>query len=133
VKQIIISGNLGKDSRFTANENTKKSHLKFSVACQDWDSKTKTKVTDWVDCIIFGDRASAGQTMLLKGCSVIVSGRLQKPEIWTDKDGKPRCSSTIMVDSWEFAGAKKDATDSYRESAPVQPEPAKKADEDCPF
>ena len=129
MKKIILSGVLGQDSKFTANENPKHSVLRFSVGCRDWDRKTKTNMTDWIDCTLFGDRASKDQTILLKGTHVVVCGNLQKPEVWTDQKGVQRCNSKVIVDSWEFSGPK--ATDA---PAPA-PAPAATtaAEEEPPF
>ncbi len=125
MKKVVLTGNLGKDSKFFPNDNPKHSILTFSVGCREWDRKTKTNVTDWVECILFGERASKDQTLLLKGCWVVVSGRLLRPESWTSKDGKVYVNSKVSVDEWEFVGAKP--------SADTADTTSNQADDDIPF
>lgn len=130
MKKLIISGNLGKDSKLHPGEESKRSYLTFSVAVRDWDSKKKEEVTDWIECTLFGERAEKAQQWLVKGVKVIVEGKLQIPNIWKDDNGNSRCNSKMIVSEYELCGSKKEKES---EEKPAAAAPAAPFNDDVPF
>lgn len=130
MKKLIIAGNIGKDSKIHAGDEAKRSYLTFSVAVRDWDSKKKEEVTDWIECTLFGERAEKAQPWLVKGTKVVVEGKLQIPNVWTDDSGKPRCNSRMIVSDFELCGKKEaDPVESPKPDVPAK----KELDDDIPF
>ncbi len=96
---IQIMGNLGSDpvSRFTAKG------LKvttFNVATNV--KKGEATVTIWYRVTVWGDRFDKMLSYLKKGSSIIVIGELQKPEIWTDREGRAQIQLEIWADLLRF-------------------------------
>lgn len=97
---LQIAGRLGKkpESRFTA------SGLKvttFNVATSV--RKGGKEDTIWWRVTVWGDRFDKMISYLDKGSAIIVVGEMSKPEIWTDKEGRPQVSLEITADILRFS------------------------------
>ena len=97
---IQIAGNLGSDpvTRFTSSGQKVTT---FTVATNI--RKGDGNITVWYRVTIWGDRFEKMMTYLKKGSSIIVVGELQKPEIWTDKEGRSQISLEIYAEMLRFS------------------------------
>lgn len=97
---VHIAGHLGKDpeTRFTANGQKVTS---FSVAVNQ--RKGKEDVTVWVRVTIWGDRFDKMISFLKKGSAVIVSGRMNPPTTYVDKEGRTQVTLEITAEMLEFS------------------------------
>lgn len=95
---IIIIGRLGADpeSRFTPN-NKKVSTLR--LASNTWDGKQE--ITTWYDVTVWGEHPLL--VRLKKGDAVVITGELQKIDLWTDKGGQTRVTPRVKADSIKYA------------------------------
>jgi single-strand DNA-binding protein len=117
-----IIGNLGNDPelKYSAGGSAL---LQFNVASNyrtksqdgEWEDKT-----EWVRCIVFGNRAETLAQHLKKGMKVYVDGRLEARP-WTAKDGSIRAGLELAANAVEFM--------SPRQSDDNQPARASVADE----
>lgn len=97
---FTITGNLGKDAerKFTQSG---KPYLQFSVANQRPSYNGQTGTTDWFPVRLYGEkRVDAIQQYLVKGKSVLVSGRL---ETWRKEDDSGS-GITLVANELEFLG-----------------------------
>lgn len=121
INRVNISGNLTRDSELrSANNGT--AILNFSVAVNDRRKNASGEwedVPNYVDCVVFGTRATALNRMLKKGTKVAIEGKLR----WSswEKDGQRRSKLEVIVDELELM------------NAPKQAEPADTYDDDLPF
>jgi single-strand DNA-binding protein len=89
----ILTGNLGRDPELRAHNGD--NILNFAIGVQ---TGTKDKPeTMWVDCALWGKRATSLQPYLAKGARVTVSGPI-KLEEYTAKDGTPKTRLRLSVD-----------------------------------
>ena len=97
---LQIAGRLGKkpESRFTASGLKVTS---FNVATSV--RKAGKDETVWWRVTVWGDRFDKMIAHLDKGSAVIVIGEMGKPEIWTDKEGRPQVSLEITADILKFS------------------------------
>jgi single-strand DNA-binding protein len=119
MNHIIIAGNLGADPevRFTSSGQKVTT---FRVA-----TKARKGETIWWRVTVWGEQFDKMISYLKKGSSVVVMGELSKPEIFTDREGKPQVSMNITASSLQFSPfGKPDAqAASPVSSIPVQAEP----------
>lgn len=87
-----ISGRLTKD--MDVREKNSKTYGLFSVASSHWDSKAKEYVSDYIDCLLFGERVHKLSEKLHKGVQVVVAGEFQTRLGTTDPK---KIFSTLMV------------------------------------
>lgn len=121
INRVNISGNLTRDSELRAANNGT-AILNFSVAVNDRRKNASGEwedVPNYVDCVVFGTRATALHRMLKKGTKVAIEGKLR----WSswEKDGQRRSKLEVIVDELELM------------NAPKQAEPADTYDDDLPF
>jgi single-strand DNA-binding protein len=97
---IIIAGHLGADPevRFTS---TGKKVTAMRVATRS--RRGNTDETIWWRVSIWGDQFDKMIPFFKKGSAIIVCGDLQKPEIFTDRDGKPQISMNITASQIQFS------------------------------
>src|SRR3989304_1576160 len=86
---IHMAGHLGADpeTRFTTNG---KKITVLRVAANN--RRSKKEETIWWRVYLWGEDYNNIIPYLKKGSPLIVVGELNKPEIFTDRDGKPRIS-----------------------------------------
>src|ERR1019366_9505843 len=94
-------GNLGKDPEVFSfdGRNGKSEGVKFSLAVNR--GKEDNRVTDWYECLCFGQTAKTAKEWLQKGKTVIVFGKLSFRD-WERKDGKKGHSTEVITDDIQF-------------------------------
>lgn len=98
--KTILLGNIGKGAELAYTKNNLE-YSKFSVAVT---KKVKgEKVTQWVNCTIFGKRATALTQYLQKGSKVYVEGD-PTINVWTDKNGKTNADFSLVVADVQLIG-----------------------------
>lgn len=118
INSVTISGNIGHDPelRHTASGSAV---LGFSVAVnervKDRETGEWSDKANWVDCVMFGNRAQSLAPYLCKGSKVAIEGKLRWSQ-WQAQDGSKRSKVEIVVDEIEFM--------STRDQAPQQQAPA---------
>ena len=133
INRVILSGNLTRDPELRMTKGGKQV-LSFGLAVNDrmrnqhtgeWEDRP-----NFVDCIIFGNRAEAVAKYVSKGSKVAVEGRLRYSS-WETKDGQRRSKLEVIVYEIEFMSGQGKAN----QEAPGGDEqpPADVYDEDIPF
>jgi single-strand DNA-binding protein len=92
-----ITGRVGRDAEIKESASGSK-YAKFSLALDNYNSKTGQKGVVWVEATIFGKQAEIKAPYLLKGTPVVLAGELSTWESNSDRDGG---SKTIIQMSGE--------------------------------
>jgi len=97
---VHVAGHLGKDpeTRFTPSGQKV---ISFSIAVNH--RKGKEDVTTWVRVTVWGDRFDKLLPYLKKGSGVIVTGKMNPPASYTDKEGRTQISLEIVAEMIEFS------------------------------
>lgn len=98
INVVVLTGNLTRDAELIVT-NGGSSVLKFGIASNrsikgangEWED-----VPNFIDCTIFGTRASALSSILAKGMKVTIEGELRYSS-WTDKDGNKRSKLEVVA------------------------------------
>ena len=100
MNHIFIAGHLGADPevRFTSS-GQKVTTLR--VACNS--RKSGKEETIWWKVTIWGEQFDKMIPYFKKGSSIMVVGELAKPEIFTDREGKPQISLNITASNLMFS------------------------------
>lgn len=100
INQVTLTGNITRDPELrSANNGT--DILRFSIASNRWKgdgSGGGENVADFIDCTVFGKRASSLKGILHKGMKVAISGSLRYSS-WQTDDGQKR--SKLEVNCFE--------------------------------
>ena len=102
INKVLISGNLTRDAEIRAT-NTGSAVLSFTVAVND---RRRDQDGEWrdfpnyVDCSLFGKRATAIEQYMTKGIKVAIEGKLRFSK-W-ERDGEKRSKLEVIVDEIEF-------------------------------
>src|SRR5947207_3344753 len=96
---LWIAGHLGADveTRFTQS-GQKIVTFRMAVNIR----KGGKEDTIWWKITIWGDRFDRLLPYLKKGSGVIVAGEMSKPEIYTDKEGRPQVSMDLTAEYIRF-------------------------------
>jgi single-strand DNA-binding protein len=97
---LQIAGHLGADpeTRFTPS-GQKVTTLRVATNVR----KGGKDETVWFRVTIWGDRFDKMLTYLKKGSAIIAVGELGKPEIYTDKEGRPQISLEMTAEFIRFS------------------------------
>ena len=125
INRVNISGNLTRDPELRQTTSGT-AILRFGVAVNDRrrnQSGEWEDVPNFVDCVVFGNRAEPPSRFLSKGSKVAVEGKLRYSS-W-ERDGQRRSKLEVVVDEVEFlsprgAGAQ-GPQGGYQQSSQQQP------------
>lgn len=99
VNTVAISGNLTRDPEMRGG-----TALAFGVAVNERRRNPQTQewedYPNYIDCVVFGNRAEALERILHKGMKVSVQGRLRWSQ-W-EREGQKRSKIEVIVDEIEF-------------------------------
>lgn len=100
MNHIVIAGHLGNDPEVRFTPNGQKV-VSFRVASNT--RKGATSETTWWKITVWGTQFDNMIKHLKKGSSIMVMGELSKPEIFTDKEGRPQISLNVTAQSLSFS------------------------------
>lgn len=97
---IHVAGHLGADPevRFTSS-GQKVTTLRVAARVR----KGKNEDTIWWRVTLWGEQFDKMVSFLKKGSAVMVFGELAKPEIFTDREGKPQISMSLTAFNVQFS------------------------------
>ena len=108
INRVNISGNLTRDPEMRTTQSGTQI-LSFGVAVNDRRRNPQSGewegVPNFIDCVVFGNRADALQRLLTKGMKVAIEGKLRWSQ-W-EKDGQKRSKIEVIVDEIEFMSGSK--------------------------
>ena len=124
---IHIAGNLGADpeARFTSSG---KKVTTLKVASRSRRGKNGEDLTIWWRVTIWGEQFDKMISFLKKGSAVMVYGDVHKPEIFTDREGKPQVSLDITAVHIEFSPFGKPGSSESKEGQHPQTQAGPAAD-----
>lgn len=103
INRVNISGNLTRDPELRATQ-AGTSILTFGVAVNDRRRNPQTgeweDYPNYIDCVVFGNRAEPLSRFLSKGSKVAIEGKLRWSQ-W-ERDGQRRSKIEVIVDEVEF-------------------------------
>jgi single-strand DNA-binding protein len=97
---VQVAGHLGRkpETRFTPSGQKV---TNFSIATNH--RKGKEEITQWVRVVIWGDRFDKLLAYLDKGSAVIVTGRMNPPSSYTDKEGRMQITLEMTAEMIDFS------------------------------
>ncbi|MBS4168282.1 single-stranded DNA-binding protein [Parachlamydia sp. AcF125] len=100
MNHLYLAGHLGADpdSRFTPG-GQKVTTLRIATNSY----QNGQDVTTWWRVTCWGDKFDKILPHLKKGSAVIVTGEMKKPEIYTDKEGRPQIALEVTAESIRFS------------------------------
>ena len=101
INRVTITGNLTREPELQATQSGTQI-LRIGVAVNERIKNQQTQRwedrANFVDCVLFGNRAAAMANILHKGAKVAIEGRLRWSQ-WQDRDtGKNRSKLEVIVD-----------------------------------
>ena len=100
MNHIVVAGHLGNDPEVRFTPSGQKV-VSFRVASNT--RKGANMDTTWWKITVWGTQFDNMIKHLKKGSPVMVMGELSKPEIFTDKEGRPQISLNITAQSLSFS------------------------------
>lgn len=103
INRVTISGNLTRDPEMRSTQSGM-NILNFGMAVNDRRRNSQTgeweDYANFVDCVLFGNRAEFLSRTLHKGIKVVVEGKLRYSS-W-ERDGQRRSKLEVVVDDLDF-------------------------------
>ncbi len=134
---LQIAGHLGANPE---ERHTASGQKVITLRLATHSRKGGQDTTLWWRVTIWGDRFDKMIPYLKKGSPLIVIGEMTKPEIYTDKEGKPQISLDIVADILRFSPFGRGASEGGKaenQEAPAQTAKASAApanvDDEIPF
>ena len=103
VNKTILIGNLGSDPEVKRTQDGK-TVVNLSIATSDsWKDKAtgeRKEKTEWHRVVIWNEGlCGVAEKYLQKGAKIYIEGQLQTRK-WTDKDGKDRYSTEVVLQAY---------------------------------
>lgn len=126
INRVNISGNLTRDAELRVSV-AGTPILSLGIAVNDRRKNPSTgeweDVPNFIDCVLFGNRATALAPYLTKGSKVAIEGKLRY-STWETQEGQKRSKIEVIVDEVELMGARQSQ---QAQQAPVAAVPPKTA------
>ena len=106
MNKVWLTGRIANDLELRAT-TTGKSICDFRLATNRPVTRDGEKVADFINCRVWNKRAENLAQYQTKGNLIAVIGRMQV-EKYTDKDGKDRYSTYVLVEELEYLERKKE-------------------------
>lgn len=117
---VILAGRTTKDIEVKDAGTTKVANFSLAV---DRDRKAEGQPeADFHNCTVFGKTAENMAKYVGRGSQIVVKGALQNNQ-YTDKDGKSRTNTAVVLDKVDFVNLK----------APANAEGGVMGDDEIPF
>lgn len=104
INRVSISGNLTRDPELRQTAGNGTQVLNLGVAVNDRRRNNQTgqweDYPNFIDCVLFGNRAGNLAQYLHKGSKVAIAGKLRYSS-W-EKDGQRRSKVEVVIDDIEF-------------------------------
>ena len=118
INRVVISGNLTRDPELRSTQGGMEI-LALGVAVNDRRKNQQTgeweDCPNFVDCVMFGNRAKSVSRFLSKGSKVAIEGKLRWSQ-W-ERDGQKRSKIEVIVEEIEFMTSRNDGAP--RAAAPM--------------
>ena len=99
MNNLTVNGNLVKDMEVKPYG---KGNILASFTVANNERVGQEETTSFINCVMFGEkRIEALQKYLVKGCKVLITGRLQV-ENYKDEDGKYKNFTSVVVNNLEI-------------------------------
>ena len=109
INRVVISGNITRDPELRSTQGGMEI-LALGVAVNDRRKNQQTgeweDYPNFVDCVMFGNRAKSVSRFLSKGSKVVIEGKLRWSQ-W-ERDGQKRSKIEVIVDEIEFMTSRGD-------------------------
>ena len=122
INRVAISGNLTRDPELRSTANGTEV-LTFGVAVnervKDQQSGEWKDRPNFVDCVVFGNRAQGLSKYLAKGSKVAIDGRLRYSS-WETDDGKKRSKLEVIAENVDFMSSRQQGGQPQQQTAAQQ-------------
>lgn len=119
INVVTISGNIGREPELRQTKGGTQV-LTFSLAVSDRKRNPQNdvweEVTNWIPCVVFGNRAESLSRFLAKGMKCAIEGKLRQSS-YEDKSGQKRSKIEVIVGEVEFLSNSK----AQNQAQPQQP------------
>lgn len=117
MNKVILTGRFTRDPESRMGSNSLEIS-RFSLACSsDFVNRNGERQTEFINCTAFGNTASTINKFCKKGQQISAVGRISNSS-YDGQDGKKVYRTDIIVESFEFLGAKSGGADMGGASAP---------------
>jgi len=105
MNKVFLTGRFTRDPESRMGVNSLEV-ARFSLACQnDFVTRNGERDVEFVNCVAFGKTAQTINKFCKKGQQICATGRI-KNNSYDAQDGSKRYTTDIVVDQFEFLGAK---------------------------
>lgn len=108
---VVLMGRLTRNPEVRYSPGEKALAIcRYTLAVDRQFKKDGEQTADFINCISFGHAAEFAGKYLRQGSKIVISGRIQTGN-YTNRDGAKVYTTEVVVDSQEFAEAKKPETE----------------------
>ncbi len=105
MNKVFLTGRFTRDPESRMGSNSLEVS-RFSLACQnDFMTRNGERDVEFVNCVAFGKTAQTINKFCRKGQQICATGRI-KNNSYDAQDGSKRYTTDIVIDQFEFLGAK---------------------------
>lgn len=85
-----------------------KSYVNFTLAVDEYNSKTKESTANFINIVAFDKKAELLAKYIAKGNQLSVEGKL-RTSAYTDQNNKKKYSTAVILENFKFLEKKSDA------------------------
>jgi single-strand binding protein len=110
MNKVILMGRLTRDPEVRYSQGERPVAVaRYTLAVNRNFKREGEPAADFINCVVFGAGAEFAEKYLRQGLRIIISGRIQTGS-YTNRDGVKIYTTTVVVESQEFAQSKSEQT-----------------------
>ena len=121
LNKVILMGRLTRNPEIRYSQGEKPVCIaRYTLAVDRRFRREGEQEADFIGCVAFGRQGEFAEKYLQKGTKIVICGRIQTGS-YTDKEGKTRYTTDIVVEEQSFAESKA-ASQQHTGQQPAQPQ-----------
>ena len=117
MNRVILSGRLVRDPEIRSTQSSNPvTTARYSLAVPRRRKQDKENMTDFVNCVAFGQTADFAGRYLKQGTKILVQGRIQSGSYISKTTGQKVYTTEVLVEEQEFAESRREGNPAEKET-----------------
>lgn len=108
MNKVSLIGNVTRDLELKSYNEGKGAYARFTLAINNYNSKTKESNSDFINIVAFGNKAETLSKYITKGRKIAIDGKLSTGS-YINASGEKRFTTEVILSDFYFVDYKKES------------------------
>lgn len=108
MNKVSLIGNVTRDLELKSYKEGNGAYVRFTLAINNYNSKTKESSADFINIVAFGNKAEVLSKYVTKGRKIAIDGKLNTGS-YVSAEGEKRFTTEVILKDFYFVDYKKES------------------------